>query len=140
VPVGLIGGRALQRGVVALPARYLAPGITVLTIVGAYAVRTSVVDVVIMLVLGVLAYFLSLAGISAAPIVLGLILGSIAETGLVQGMLTAQGEPQPWLTFFTRPLSLVLIALTVVSLAWPFVRAWRSRPAAAVPAETLRKD
>lgn len=143
VPVGLIGGRALQRGVVAMPARYLAPGITVLTIVGAYAVRTSVVDVVIMLVLGVLAYFLSLAGISAAPIVLGLILGSIAETGLVQGMLTAQGEPQPWLTFFTRPLSLVLIALTLVSLAWPFVRAQRERrspPAAAVPAETLRKD
>jgi putative tricarboxylic transport membrane protein len=143
VPVGLIGGRALQRGVVAMPARYLAPGITVLTIVGAYAVRTSVVDVVIMLVLGVLAYFLSLAGISAAPIVLGLILGSIAETGLVQGMLTAQGEPQPWLTFFNRPLSLVLIALTVVSLAWPFVRSWRerqSRRADTHPAETLGKD
>lgn len=147
VPVGLIGGRALQRGVVAMPARYLAPGITVLTIVGAYAVRTSVVDVVIMLVLGVLAYFLSLAGISAAPIVLGLILGSIAETGLVQGMLTAQGEPQPWLTFFNRPLSLALIALTVVSLVWPLVRARRRRrsrradgPADAVPDETLRKD
>ncbi|MBP2366463.1 tripartite tricarboxylate transporter permease [Pseudonocardia parietis] len=147
VPVGLIGGRALQRGVVAMPARYLAPGITVLTIVGAYAVRTSVVDVVIMLVLGVLAYFLSLAGISAAPIVLGLILGSIAETGLVQGLLTAQGEPQPWLTFFNRPLSLALIALTVVSLVWPLVRARRQRrsrradePADAAPDETLRKD
>ncbi|WP_418608210.1 tripartite tricarboxylate transporter permease [Georgenia sp. SUBG003] len=118
VPVGLVAGRALQRGVIALPARYLAPGITVLTIVGAYAVRSSVVDV-IMLALGVLAYFLSLAGISSAPIVLGLILGSIAETGLVQGLLTAQGDANPWASFFTRPLSLVLIAMTVLSLLWP---------------------
>ncbi|MPV35475.1 tripartite tricarboxylate transporter permease [Georgenia subflava] len=147
VPVGLIGGRALQRGVVAMPARYLAPGITVLTIVGAYAVRNSVVDVFIMLVLGVLAYFLSLAGISSAPIVLGLILGSIAETGLVQGLLTAQGEAQPWLTFFTRPLSLVLIAMTLISLLWPLVRQWRQRRSTSeektpeeLLAETLRKD
>ncbi|WP_448071023.1 tripartite tricarboxylate transporter permease [Georgenia yuyongxinii] len=147
VPVGLIGGRALQRGVVAMPARYLAPGITVLTIVGAYAVRTSVVDVFIMLVLGVLAYFLSLAGISAAPIVLGLILGSIAETGLIQGLLTAQGEARPWLTFFTRPLSLVLIAMTLVSLLWPRFRQWRQQRSPSTGptpeellADTLRKD
>ena len=133
-----------------MPARYLAPGITVLTIVGAYAVRTSVVDVMIMLVLGVAGYFLSRAGISAAPIVLGLILGSIAETGLVQGLLTSQGEAVPWLTFFTRPLSLVLIAMTLISLLWPVVRSWRQRrrsageepqePADDLPAETVRKD
>jgi putative tricarboxylic transport membrane protein len=131
VPVGLIGGRALQRGVVAMPTRYLAPFIMVLTIVGSYAVRNSVVDVVIMLVLGILAYFLSLAGISSAPIVLGLILGTIAETGLVQGLLTAQGETLPWLTFFTRPLSLVLIALTVASVVLPMLSARRKRRAGA---------
>ena len=127
VPVGLIGGRALQRGVIAMPARYLAPGITALTIVGAYAVRTSVIDVVIMLVLGVLAYFLSFAGISSAPIVLGLILGPIAETGLVQGLLTAHGDAQPWLSFFTRPLSIALITMTLISLLWPLVRQRRER-------------
>jgi putative tricarboxylic transport membrane protein len=152
VPVGLIAGRALQRGVIALPARYLAPGITVLTIVGAYAVRSSVVDVFIMLILGVLAYFLSLAGISSAPIVLGLILGTIAETGLVQGLLTAQGDANPWASFFTRPLSIVLIAMTVLSLLWPLVRRWRQRRAGTdtpgtpgsddvvVVGDTLRKD
>ncbi|MFC7404588.1 tripartite tricarboxylate transporter permease [Georgenia alba] len=123
VPVGLIGGRTLQRGVMALPARYLAPGIMILAIVGAYAVRSSVVDVVIMLVLGVLAYVLGTAGITAAPIVLGLVLGTIAETGLVQGLLTSTGSDAPWTTFFTRPLSIVLIVMSVVSLAWPLVRA-----------------
>jgi putative tricarboxylic transport membrane protein len=126
VPVGLIAGRAVQRGVVALPSRYLAPGITVLAIVGAYAIRNSVIDVFIMLFLGMAAYLLRLAGIGAAPIVLGLILGSIAETGLVQGLLTAAGADQPWTTFFTRPLSLVLVAASVLALGAPAYRAYRA--------------
>ncbi|ANS78122.1 Tricarboxylate transport membrane protein TctA [Serinicoccus hydrothermalis] len=127
-PVGLIGGRALQRGVVRLPARYLAPAITVMSIVGAYAIRSSVVDVVIMLVLGVLAYFLGRAGIGAAPIVLGLVLGPIAERGLVQGLLTSTDQAMPWLTFFTRPLSIVLILMTLVGFLWPL---WQNRKGAA---------
>ncbi|MGC5629479.1 tripartite tricarboxylate transporter permease [Georgenia sp. Z1344] len=127
VPVGLIAGRGLQRGVIALPARYLAPGIMVLTIVGAFAVRSSVVDVVIMLVVGVAAYFLGLVGISSAPIVLGLILGTIAETGLVQGLLTSQGDAHPWMSFFTRPICIVLIAMTVLALLWPIVQGVRRR-------------
>lgn len=131
VPVGLIAGRALQRGVVALPARYLAPGITVLSIVGAYAIRSSVTDVFIMLFLGLVAYLLSVAGIGAAPIVLGLILGRIAETGLVQGLLTSAGSEQPWTTFFTRPISLVLISMSVLSVGLPVFRAVRGRRAGA---------
>ena len=127
VPVGLIAGRGLQRGVIALPARYLAPSIMALTIVGSFAVRSSVVDVVIMLVIGVMAYFLGLVGISAAPIVLGLILGTIAEEGLVQGLLTATGDAHPWMSFFTGPISLVLIAMTLGSLLWPVVQWFRRR-------------
>lgn len=133
-PVGLIAGRGLQRGVVALPVRYLAPGIALLSIVGAYAIRSSVTDVLIMLVLGVAAYFLSRVGVGAAPIVLGLVLGPIAETGLVQGLLTSTGAAQPWLTFFTRPVSLVLIAMTVVALLWPVYQARASR-SRGVPAQ-----
>lgn len=123
-PVGLIGGRALQRGVVVLPTRFLAPAIAVLSVVGAYAIRSSVVDVVIMLVLGVLAYFLGRAGVGVAPIVLGLVLGPIAERGLVQGLLTSTDHALPWATFFTRPLSIVLILMTVAGFLWPL---WQNR-------------
>lgn len=122
VPVGLVAGRGLQKAVVSMPTRHLAPGIMILTIVGAFAVRNAYVDVIIMLVLGILGYFLSLAGISSAPIVLGLILGSIAETGLVQGLLVSQGHDAPWMTFFTRPLSIALILMTLFSLLWPLLR------------------
>ncbi len=123
-PVGLIGGRALQRGVVRLPARYLAPTIAVMSVVGAFAIRSSFVDVVIMLVLGVLAYFLGRAGVGVAPIVLGLVLGPIAERGLVQGLLTSTDRVLPWTSFFTRPLSIVLILMTVAGLLFPL---WQNR-------------
>lgn len=127
VPVGLVAGRGLQRGVMALPVRYLAPGITVLTIIGAYAIRSSVVDVFIMLALGVAAYLLQRVGIGGASIVLGLVLGTIAETGLVQGLLTSSGADMPWTTFFTRPISLVLIAMCLVSILWPFIQKRRTK-------------
>lgn len=131
VPVGLIAGRGLQRGVVALPARYLAPGIVVLSIVGAYAIRSSTTDVLLMLLIGVVGYLLAGAGFNPAPIVLGLILGSIAETGLVQGLLTSAGSATPWTSFFTRPISLVLIAISLLSVAWPLYREFSNRRAAA---------
>lgn len=122
VPVGLVAGRGLQRGVMALPVRYLAPSIMVLSIIGAYAIRSSVVDVYIMLALGVAAYLLQRVGIGGAPIVLGLVLGTIAETGLVQGILTSSGADMPWTTFFTRPISLVLIAMCALSVLWPLIQ------------------
>lgn len=126
VPVGLIAGRGLQRGVMALPVRYLAPGITVLSIIGAYAIRSSVVDVFIMLALGVAAYLLQRVGISGAPIVLGLVLGSIAETGLVQGLLIGTGSENPWLSFLTSPISIVLIIMCVFSAGWPLIQKKRA--------------
>lgn len=128
-PVGLIGGRALQRGVVLLPSRYLAPAIAVMSVVGAYAIRSSMIDVIIMLVLGVMAYFLGRAGVGVAPIVLGLVLGPIAERGLVQGLLTSTELALPWTSFFTRPLSIALILMTVAGLLFPL---WQNRKRPAV--------
>ncbi len=137
VPVGLLAGRGLQRGVMALPVRYLAPGITVLTIIGAYAIRSSVVDVFIMLALGVAAYLLQRVGIGGAAIVLGLVLGTIAETGLVQGILTSAGDAVPWTSFFTRPISIILILMCVFSAAWPFIQKRRAAKAGRAPGETV---
>ncbi|TCJ16846.1 C4-dicarboxylate ABC transporter permease [Rubrobacter taiwanensis] len=124
IPVGLIAGRALQRAVVSMPTRYLAPAIVLLTIVGSYAVRNNVADVGLMLLLGIAGYVLRELGIHPATIVLGLVLGPIIETGLVQGLLAASGLETPWTSFFTRPISLVIIAMTILAALWPL---WVSR-------------
>jgi putative tricarboxylic transport membrane protein len=124
-PVGLFAGRGLQRGVVRTPTRYLAPVIGLLTMVGAYAVRNSAFDVVLMILLGLAGYGLRKVGLPPAAVVLGVVLGPIIETGFAQGMLTATAMDHPWMSFFTRPLSILLIVLTVVGVAWPMYMARR---------------
>jgi putative tricarboxylic transport membrane protein len=126
-PVGLFAGRNLQKAVVRTPTRYLAPAIALLTIVGAYAVRNSTFDVVMMVLLGLAAYGLRRLGLPPAAVVLGVVLGPIIETGLAQGLLTATAMDHPWMSFFTRPLSLGLIALSVIGMAWPLYTGRKER-------------
>ena len=52
------------------------------------------------------------------PIILGLILGSLAEKNLQRALTISDGS---WSIFFTRPISLVLIIISVISLLWPIV-------------------
>jgi putative tricarboxylic transport membrane protein len=59
-------------------------------------------------------------GFSASPIVLGLILGSIAERGFVQGHLIGGAKGNIAAEFFARPISIGIIAFIVLGLAWPW--------------------
>ncbi|HEX2177376.1 MAG TPA: tripartite tricarboxylate transporter permease [Nocardioidaceae bacterium] len=120
-PVGLVAGRGLQRVVVRAPTQYLAPAIAVLTILGSYAVRNNPLDVVLMVLLGIAGYGLRKVGLPPPAIVLGVVLGPIIETGLGQGLLSASDRALPWTSFFTRPLSLLIIALVVLGVLWPLL-------------------
>lgn len=120
-PVGLVAGRGLQRAVVRTPTHYLAPLIALLTIVGSYAVRNSALDVLMMVVLGLIGVGLRKVGLPPAAVVLGVVLGPIIETGLAQGLLTATAQTLPWTSFFTRPLSIVIIILVILGLLWPLM-------------------
>jgi putative tricarboxylic transport membrane protein len=84
-------------------------------------------DVGIMLILGTAGYFLRLIGIQAAPIVLGLILGGIAEQGYVQTLMAAVVDPIPWLRLVSNPLSMVLAGLVVLGAATALVPMWLAR-------------
>ncbi|RXE47394.1 tripartite tricarboxylate transporter permease [Chromohalobacter israelensis] len=127
LPVGLLGGRLIHRVVVKTPFYFLLPSIAMVTILGTYALRNSMTDVFIMLLLGSVGYFLRLIGIQAAPIVLGMILGVIAEKGYVQTMLTAVVDPIPWLRLLANPLSIVLACLVVLSVATTLLPGWLER-------------
>ena len=120
VPIGIYGGRLLTRFVSKLPTRYLVPGIGILTIIGSYAIRNNFTDVILMLGFGIVGYALRTLGFHAPPIVLGLILGPIMETGLVQAYLTGQGYSWPWLALFINPITWVLIAMSLFSFLWPY--------------------
>jgi putative tricarboxylic transport membrane protein len=125
VPVGIYGGRLLSRLVASLSAVYLVPAIAILTIVGAYAIRNNFTDVVLMLIFGVIGFGLRHLGFTGPPIVLGLILGPLMETGLVQSYLMGRAYFTPWVALFVNPLSWVLIALSVFSFLWPYIGTMR---------------
>lgn len=120
--VGLMGGMSLYKGTSRLPIRYLATSVLFLTIIGSYAIRNSMFDVIAMVALGILGYLLIQLKFHPAPIVLGLILGPIIEEGFCQTILMATGRANKWIPFFERPLSQVLIVLCLISALWPLFK------------------
>lgn len=133
VVFGLPAGKWVYKAVVNIPTRVLVPSILLLTIVGSYAIRNNEMDVIVMFVCGILGYVLRELEFNAGPIVLGLILGPIAEKGFVQGLImgNAVSADMPWLIFFTRPLSITLIVLSLLSVCWPLFRMMMDKKKAA---------
>ncbi len=127
LPIGLLGGRLIYETVVRVPPYFLVPTIATMAILGSYALRNSMTDVMIMLVLGITGYVLKELGFHPAPIALGLILGPIAETGFVQATLMGSSLDYPFLKLFESPLSRILIGLSVLAIVWPYLTAWRQR-------------
>ena len=96
----------------------LIPIIFALSVVGSYAIRNSMADVVIMFVFGVIGYFVKLFGLNSAAIVLALILGPIGERGLRRSLLLSKGNPA---ILFSTPVCWVLIALCIFSIFSPML-------------------
>lgn len=117
---GLLGSQTIGK-VLSLPVWYLAPSIIFLTVVGTYTIRNSLLDVAMLIGFGLAAYVLKNAGFHPAPIVLGLILGPIAERGLIQSILLGKASGSIWTLFFSRPVTVVLIILCIISIAGAMV-------------------
>ena len=122
LPLGIWMGKIISKLITHVPSVILAPLIFFLTIIGAYAINNNIFDVYVMIFFSIVGYVGKKAGFDAGPIVLGLILGKICEEGLVQAILMGTAEGSVLGMFFTRPISLVLIVLTVISASWPFAR------------------
>ncbi|WP_142848131.1 tripartite tricarboxylate transporter permease [Telmatospirillum sp. J64-1] len=123
LPIGLIMGRYAYRAIIRLPKEMLAPGIALLTVTGSFAIHNNLHDVQVMLGLGVMSWLLNRYGFSPSPIVLGLILGQIAEQGFVQAWLIGSATSNLWGMYFGRPLSLVIVGLAILSLFYPLLMA-----------------
>ncbi len=80
-----------------------------------------------MISLGVFGWLISRFGFAASPIVLGLILGPIAEQGFVQSWIIGSATNDLWGMFFGRPISLVIVAFTILSLSYPLITKFRNK-------------
>src|SRR5436190_13161347 len=96
--------------------------IAIFSVVGAFGVRNNIADVYLCLVFGVLGFYMRRFGFPAAPMVLGVILGPLAEGYFMTSMANYADD---WTVFFTRPKSAFLLALSagfVVWALWPELR------------------
>ncbi len=124
--IGCFGSFVYAR-IINIPAQYLAPAVVFMTVLGSYAIRNNMLDVWIMLLFGVIGYVSNKLKFHPAPIVLGLILGPFVEEGLVQSMLAGKASGSVVLYMVARPISGVLIALSLMSALWPVYASWRAK-------------
>ncbi len=108
-----------------VPPPVMAAAVLVLALFGSYSVQQSMGDVYVMLALGISMYLLEKVGFSAAPLVLGLILGPIAEANFIQGSMIANAMDGPVAYFLSGTLNLFLLTLVLASIAWSFYSSYR---------------
>jgi len=110
--------------------RILCPIIVALSCVGAYAIRSSIFDVYIMLIFGLIGYLMRRSGFATAPVVLGLILGKTAEQNYRQLLIISRGDLLGYC--MERPITILLFVMVIAALfapAYMNLIGKRSRPA-----------
>ena len=119
----------LLAAILRIPFSIIAPIILVFCAIGAYTVHNSTFDVVLMMVFGVLGYFLKKCNYPLAPMVLAIVLGNAAEESFRQSLLASQGS----LTiFWSNWLVGTIMALGLIALFWPLISQALSRTRALV--------
>lgn len=101
-----------------VPKRFMAAAVLILAVYGTYSIRNSFDDVIVMVGIGLFMFFLEKVGLSAGPLVLGIILGPIAETNWEQGKMIADATNGVLPYFFTGSLNILLIVVCCASVGY----------------------
>jgi len=104
-----------------IPTQMLNALIIALCVIGTLAVRNSLFDTGVMLVFGIIGYFMSKGGVPKAPLVLGLVLGPIIEENLRRWAVLAEGSYGKAFVnaVLTNPVTLTMVIAAVVILVLP---------------------
>jgi putative tricarboxylic transport membrane protein len=119
--MGALGTR-LWIKVTLIPPSVLIPLILAVTVIGSYAVSNSMFDVAASLGFGVLGWVLKRFGFPPAPVVLGLVLGKLAEVNFRRAVIMGGYE-----VFITRPAALILLLVSVASFCVPLWQVWQEK-------------
>ncbi|WP_207478562.1 tripartite tricarboxylate transporter permease [Arenibaculum pallidiluteum] len=103
-----------------VPPPLLYAGILVFATIGTYGISNSVVDLVLLYILGAVGFLMRRFDFPTAPVIIGMILGPLAETEFRRAMTISNGD---WTVFFTHPLSAALLALAALGLLGPRIYA-----------------
>jgi putative tricarboxylic transport membrane protein len=101
-----------------IPRPYLYAGIMVFSLVGIWGLATSWMDLLLMFVIGMAGYVMRLYDFPIAPVLIGLILGPMAEMQLRRALSISQGDP---FTLVSTPISASLLAVSLIVLVLPAI-------------------
>ncbi len=107
-----------------VPLIILLPCIMTLSVVGAFAISNSPFDVLLLIAFGLLGFILRKLDFPIPPLTISLVLGNLMETNLRRSLILSAGDPS---IFITRPISLVILIVSVLSLVSPFFRTWSTK-------------
>ena len=116
--LGFFGAKIFAR-ITLVPNKLLWPMIFAVSVCGTYSLSQSILDVWIMLLFGVIGFFMRRFGFSVVPVIIGLILGELVEGTLRQSLVIFDGN---WLMFLKRPIALSFFILSLIALAFPLLR------------------
>lgn len=110
--LGILSVRLFPQ-VLRTPAAILFPIIFTLCFLGAFSLNNSVYDMFIALVFGIIGYIMRKNNFPAAPVVLGVVLGPIAEDELGRALIISHGD---WTVLFQSPLAIFFYVISIFSL------------------------
>ena len=122
--IALVGLRVLVK-ILATPKSLLMPTIAILCVVGSYALRNNFFDVYVMLFFGLIGLAMRWLDMPVVPLLLALVLGGQLEEYLRVALTSSKGDVS---IFFTSPVSLSFLILSVVSVGWSFYAGRDKRP------------
>ncbi|GAB3442156.1 tripartite tricarboxylate transporter permease [Streptomonospora sediminis] len=107
-----------------IPRNYLYAGIVVFATLGVYSAKTAIADVALLYAVGIVGFLLRRYGFPIAPVLIGAILGPLAETELRRAMAISQGDVGQ---LFAGPITLTLYGVLIVALVVPMVLRMRGK-------------
>jgi putative tricarboxylic transport membrane protein len=105
-----------------IPKEILLPIVFVTCSLGAFALNNNIFSVYVVIAFGIIGYLLSKVGIQLAPLIIGFILGPMAESNLRRALMSSSGDLTP---LFTSPISLLFLIATLISVISVIFRQYR---------------
>jgi putative tricarboxylic transport membrane protein len=116
--VGLVAIR-FSRRLTKISKVMILPIVLILCFAGSYAINASLFDVKVTFLFGVLGYLMTKFGFPTAPMLIGFILGPMAELAIRQSLIISHGSV---LIFFTRPIALAFIIITIATIIYTSIK------------------
>lgn len=123
-PIGLAFCNFLAGKILRIKREYLSGIILILCVSGAYAVSNSIFNIWIVIIFSIIGFLMNKFQLPQSPLILAMVLGSMMEKNFLQSMILSENS---WSIFITRPVSLVLVVISVLFVVSPLIKTFKEK-------------